>query len=305
MSTSRFIKDRGLTFRMGLTVFLNGLIYVVLILAIWWILGQSTAGVIGALIISAGLFFFQWYFSDTIALKSMRARVVSPKQAPELHVMVDRLCQLADSTKPRVAYSDSPVPNAFATGRSPSHSVVCVTRGLLEQLEPAEVEAVLAHELSHVAHRDVTVMTVAGVTGVIAGLMMRSFLYVGGGRGRGNSNTGGIPIQLAMVLVGVVVYALSFVLIRVLSRYRELAADRAAAYLTGSPSTLASALTKISGEMGRIPAQDLRASSGANHLALIPAANGRDVVQFLSTHPSLEQRLAQLQRISQELSRPM
>ncbi|MCA1387392.1 M48 family metalloprotease, partial [Bradyrhizobium sp. BRP05] len=128
--------------------------------------------------------------------------------------------------------------------RSPSHSVVCATRGLLEQLEPAEVEAVLAHELSHVAHRDVTVMTVAGVTGVIAGLMMRSFLYVGGGRGRGNSNTGGIPIQLAMVLVGVVVYALSFVLIRVLSRYRELAADRAAAYLTGSPSTLASALTK-------------------------------------------------------------
>lgn len=304
MATSRFIKDRGLSFRMGLTVFLNGLIYVVLILAIWWILGRSTAGAVGALLISVGIFFFQWYFSDSIALKSMRARVVTPEEAPELHVMVDRLCQLADSTKPRVAYSDSPVPNAFATGRSPNHSVVCVTRGLLEQLEPAEVESVLAHELSHVAHRDVTVMTVAGVTGVVAGLMMRSFLY-SGGRGRGNSNTGGIPIQLAIMLVGVVVYALSFVLIRVLSRYRELAADRAAAYLTGSPSTLASALTKISGEMGRIPAQDLRAASGANHLALVPAINGRDVVQLLSTHPSLEQRLAQLQRISEDLSRPM
>ncbi|GAA4384771.1 zinc metalloprotease HtpX [Nocardia zapadnayensis] len=304
MATSRFIKDRGLSFRMGVTVFLNGLIYVVLILAIWWILGRSTAGAILALLISVGIFFFQWYFSDSIALKSMRARVVTPEEAPELHVMVDRLCQLADSTKPRVAYSDSPVPNAFATGRSPQHSVVCVTRGLLEQLEPAEVESVLAHELSHVAHRDVTVMTVAGVTGVVAGLMMRSFLY-SGGRGRGNSNTGGIPIQLAMMLVGVVVYALSFVLIRVLSRYRELAADRAAAYLTGSPSTLASALTKISGEMGRIPAQDLRAASGANHLALVPAINGRDVVQLLSTHPSLEQRLAQLQRISEDLSRPM
>lgn len=304
MATSRFIKDRGLSFRMGVTVFLNGLIYVVLILAIWWILGRSTAGAILALLISVGIFFFQWYFSDSIALKSMRARVVTPEEAPELHVMVDRLCQLADSTKPRVAYSDSPVPNAFATGRSPQHSVVCVTRGLLEQLEPAEVESVLAHELSHVAHRDVTVMTVAGVTGVVAGLMMRSFLY-SGGRGRGNSNTGGIPIQLAIMLVGVVVYALSFVLIRVLSRYRELAADRAAAYLTGSPSTLASALTKISGEMGRIPAQDLRAASGANHLALVPAINGRDVVQLLSTHPSLEQRLAQLQRISEDLSRPM
>lgn len=304
MATSRFIKDRGLSFRMGLTVFLNGLIYVVLILAIWWILGRSAAGAILALLISVGIFFFQWYFSDSIALKSMRARVVTPEEAPELHVMVDRLCQLADSTKPRVAYSDSPVPNAFATGRSPDHSVVCVTRGLLEQLEPAEVESVLAHELSHVAHRDVTVMTVAGVTGVVAGLMMRSFLY-SGGRGRGNSNTGGIPIQLAMMLVGVVVYALSFVLIRVLSRYRELAADRAAAYLTGSPSTLASALTKISGEMGRIPAQDLRAASGANHLALVPAINGRDVVQLLSTHPSLEKRLAQLQQISEDLSRPM
>lgn len=303
MST-RFVKDRGLTFRMGMTVFLNGLIYVVLILAIWWILGGSVGGVVLALLISIGLFFFQWYFSDSIALRSMNARVLQPEEAPELHRMVDRLCQLSDSPKPRVAYSDSHVPNAFATGRSPNHSVVCVTRGLLDQLEPKEVEVVLAHELSHVAHRDVTVMTVAGVTGVVAGLMMRSFFFTGGGRGRGNSG-GGIPVQLAIVLVGVVVYALSFLLIRVLSRYRELAADRAAAFLTGNPSTLASALTKISGEMGQIPSKDLRAASGSNHLALIPAANGKDVIQLFSTHPKLEKRLEQLQKISQQLSRPM
>jgi heat shock protein HtpX len=303
MSRTRFVKDRGLTFRMGITVFLNGLIYVVLILAIWWILGQSISGVIGALIISAGLFFFQWYFSDSIALRSINGRVVTPEQAPELHTMVDRLCQLADSPKPRVAYSPSRVPNAFATGRSPQHSVVCVTQGLLDQLEPKEVEAVLAHELSHVAHRDVTVMTVAGVTGVVASLMMRSFLYTGGSSRNNNNN--GLPIQLALLLVGVVVYALSFVLIRVLSRYRELAADRAGALLTGSPSTLAAALTKISGEMGRIPARDLRASASANHLALVPAVNGKSVMQVFATHPTLEKRLEQLSRISAQLSRPM
>ncbi|GAA4283097.1 zinc metalloprotease HtpX [Brevibacterium daeguense] len=302
MSRTRFVKDRGLTFRMGITVFLNGLVYVVLILAIWWILGQSVAGVIGAIIISAGLFFFQWYFSDSIALRSINGRIVTPEQAPKLHTMVDRLCQLADSPKPSVAYSPSRVPNAFATGRSPKHSVVCVTQGLLDQLEPKEVEAVLAHELSHVAHRDVTVMTVAGVTGVVASLMMRSFLYTGGSR---NNNNNGFPIQLALLLVGVVVYALSFVLIRVLSRYRELAADRAGALLTGSPSTLASALTKISGEMGRIPERDLRASAGANHLALVPAANGKSVIQLFATHPTLEKRLEQLSRISAQLSRPM
>jgi heat shock protein HtpX len=278
---------------MGLTMFLNGLLYVVLILAIWWIMGQSAGGAIVALVLSVGIFWFQWYFSDSVAMRAMGARVVSPEQAPELHSLVDRLCQQADMTKPRVAFADTMVPNAFATGRSPDHSVIAVTRGLLNELEPKEVEAVLAHELSHVAHRDVTVMTVAGVTGVVASLMMRAFLFSGGRRG-GNNN--GVPIQLLLMLVGVVVYALSFLLIRVLSRYRELAADRAAAMLTGSPSTLASALVKISGQTQKMPQQDLRQSAGAAHLAFF------NVGSLFSTHPSLEKRLAQLERISRQLS---
>jgi heat shock protein HtpX len=276
---------------MGLTMFLNGLLYVVLILAIWWILGQSAGGVVIAILLSVGIFWFQWYFSDSVAMRAMGARVVTPEQAPELHSLVDRLCQQADMTKPRVAFADTQVPNAFATGRSPEHSVIAVTRGLLNELEPKEVEAVLAHELSHVAHRDVTVMTVAGVTGVVASLMMRSFLFTSG-----NRNNNGVPIQLVLMLVGVVVYALSFLLIRVLSRYRELAADRAAALLTGSPSTLASALVKISGQTQRMPQKDLRAASGAAHLAFF------NVGSLFSTHPSLEKRLAQLERISRQLS---
>ncbi|MCF2587014.1 zinc metalloprotease HtpX [Brevibacterium sp. UCMA 11752] len=299
---NRFVKDNGLTMRMGWTIFLNGLIYVILILAIWWMLGGSTPGVIIAVLVSAGAFFFQWYFSDKIAMKAMGAREVSPEEASELHTMIDRLCQLADSTKPRVAVSNSAIPNAFATGRSPERSVVCVTRGLLEKLDRDEVEVVLAHELSHVAHRDVTIMTVAGVTGVVAALMMRAGYYMSFGR---SNNNGGVPIQLLFILVGAVVYGLSFLLIRSLSRYRELAADRAAAILTGAPSTLASALTKLSGDMSKIPEKDLRASSSANHLALIPAVSGKAALgQLFSTHPSLDKRLEQLARISGQLSQP-
>lgn len=300
---NRFVKDNGLTMRMGWTIFLNGLIYVILILAIWWMFGQSLGGVIFAVVVSVGAFFFQWYFSDKIAMRAMGGREVTPQEAPELHTMVDRLCQLADSTKPRVAVSNSPIPNAFATGRSPERSVVCVTRGLLEKLDRDEVEVVLAHELSHVAHRDVTVMTVAGVTGVVAALMMRAGYYMS--FGRSNNNNNGVPIQLLFLLVGAVVYGLSFVLIRSLSRYRELAADRAAAILTGAPSTLASALTKLSGDMNKIPEKDLRASASANHLALIPAVNAKaSFGQLFSTHPSLDKRLEQLAKISAQLSRP-
>ncbi|MDK8346151.1 zinc metalloprotease HtpX [Brevibacterium sp. UMB1308A] len=297
----RFVKDRGLNFRMGTALFLNGLIYVILILGIWYVLGRSPAGVVIALVISVGAFFFQWYFSDSIALRAMRARVVSEQEAPELHAIVDRLCQLADSPKPRVAYSNSPVPNAFATGRSPQRSVVCVTQGLLQTLEPKEVEVVLAHELSHVAHRDVTVMTIAGVSGVVAGLLVRMGFYT---RYRGSSNNNSALVLLGLMAVGAIVYVLSFFLIRVLSRHRELAADRAAALLTGAPSTLASALTKLSGQMTTVPTQDLRAQGAANHLAFLPAVNGKSVKQLFSTHPSLEQRLEQLSKISTQLSRP-
>lgn len=297
--SNRFAKDPGLTARMGTTMFLNGLLYVILILAIWYVMGQSAGGAIIALVISVGIFWFQWYFSDSIAMKSMGAQVVTPEQAPELHTVVDRLCQLADMEKPRVAISQSDVPNAFATGRSPKRAVVCVTTGMLRRLDRREVEAVLAHELSHVAHRDVTVMTVASVTGVVAGLMMRSWMFGGMSNRRDNN---GLPVMLVMMVVGVVVYALSFLLIRVLSRYRELAADRGAALLTGAPSTLAAALVKINGEMGKIPTQDLRAGAGANQLALIPAVNGTTVKELFSTHPSLERRLEQLNKISAQLS---
>ena len=298
----RFVKDHGLNFRMSMALFLNGLIYVILILGIWFVLGRSPAGVAIALVISVGAFFFQWYFSDSLALRAMRARVVSEQEAPELHAIVDRLCHLADSPKPRVAYSTSPVPNAFATGRSPHRSVVCVTQGLLQTLEPKEVEVVLAHELSHVAHRDVTVMTIAGVSGVVAGLMVRMGYYT---RYRGSSNNNnGALVLLGLMAVGAIVYVLSFFLIRVLSRYRELAADRAAALLTGAPSTLASALTKLSGQMTNVPTQDLRSQGAANHLAFLPAVNGKSVKQLFSTHPSLEKRLEQLSKISTQLSRP-
>lgn len=300
MSTrGRFVKDAGLNFRMSVALFLNGLIYVILILGIWMVLDQSPTGVVVALIVSVGIFFFQWYFSASLAMAAMGARVVSAEEAPELHAIIDRLTLLSDSPKPQVAYSDSPVPNAFATGRTPKNSVVCVTKGLLNTLEPEEVEVVLAHELSHVAHRDVTVMTIAGVTGVVAGLMVRAGLY---SRVRGNNNVA-LAI-MGMFLVGILVYALSFFLIRVLSRYRELAADRSAALLTGAPSTLASALTKISGEMTRVPTKDLRANGAANHLAFMPAVNGKSVRQLFSTHPSLEARLAQLSKIALQLSKP-
>lgn len=279
-------------------MFLLGLLYVVLILALWLLFGRSPGGVVFAIVISVGLFWGQWYFSDKLAMRAMNARVVSPQQAPELHTIIDRLCQLADMKKPVVAISNSDMPNAFATGRSPEKSVVCVTSGLLTRLSGKEVEAVLSHELSHVAHRDVTVMTVAGISGVLAGLMMRSWMFMGGRR---DNNQNGIPIQLIVVLVGVVVYALSFVLIRVLSRYRELAADRSGAYLTGNPSELASALVKVSGEMGKIPTKDLRKVGAYNQFFLVPALHAKDISKLFSTHPPLEKRLEQLSKISAEL----
>ncbi|GAB3556983.1 zinc metalloprotease HtpX [Spelaeicoccus albus] len=298
MAKTRYGRDLGLNFRMGTSMFLLGLLYVVLILAIWFLMGRTVGGVVLALVISVGLFWGQWYFSDKLAMRAMNARVVSPQQAPELHTIIDRLCQLADMKKPVVAISNSDMPNAFATGRSPEKSVVCVTSGLLTRLSGKEVEAVLSHELSHVAHRDVTVMTIAGISGVLAGLMMRSWMFMGGRR---DNNQNGIPIQLIVVLVGVVVYALSFLLIRVLSRYRELAADRSGAYLTGNPSELASALVKVSGEMGKIPTKDLRKVGAYNQFFLVPALHASDISKLFSTHPPLDKRLEQLSKISAEL----
>jgi heat shock protein HtpX len=227
---------------------------------------------------------------------------VTPEEAPQLHGIVDRLCALADMPKPTVAIADTDVPNAFATGRTPQRAVVCATTGLMRRLDERELEGVLSHELSHVAHRDVTVMTVASVVGVLAGFLTRIALYSGMGRRRDDN---GAPAVLVIVLVSIVVYALSFLLIRALSRYRELSADRAGAYLTGQPSALASALTKISGEMGRIPSRDLREAEPYNAFFFTPAAApGFSLSSLFSTHPSLERRLEQLGAISGQLGRP-
>jgi len=231
----------------------------------------------------------------------MRAREVTPEQAPELHGVVDRLCALADMEKPRVAVADTDIPNAFATGRSPKHSVVCVTTGLLRRLDGDEVEGVIGHELAHVAHRDVSVMTVAATLGVIAGLIMRWGLFFGGG-GRDRNNA---PVFLAVWVASIAVYLLSFLLVRALSRYRELSADRAAAYLTSRPSALASALTKISGDMARIPTRDLRQAEPVSAFLFAPALNRKSLTALFSTHPTLEQRLEQLARVSADLGRPV
>jgi heat shock protein HtpX len=232
----------------------------------------------------------------------MHGRVVSPEEAPQLHGIVERLCALADMPKPTVGVADSDVPNAFATGRTPQRAVVCVTTGLMRRVDERELEGVLAHELSHVAHRDVTVMTVASVVGVLAGFLTRIVLFSGMGRRRDDN---GAPAVLVVILVSVVVYALSFLLIRALSRYRELSADRSGAFLTGQPSALASALTKISGEMGRIPTRDLREAEPYNAFFFAPAAApGFSLSSLFSTHPPLERRLDQLGAISAQLGRP-
>jgi heat shock protein HtpX len=307
MAHSRFLPDRGLTVRMTTVMFLLGALFVVLIVALMLALGSQ--GGMGLAVIAGlagiGVAVYQWYSSDKVAMRAMRAREVSPEQAPELHGMIDRLCALADMPKPRVGIADTSVPNAFATGRSPDRAVVCVTTGILHTLTAEELEGVLAHELSHVAHRDVLVMTVASSAGIAAGMLTQGARYgafFGGGR-RNNSN--GLPVWLVVLVVSLVVYAVSFVLLRLLSRYRELSADRAGAYLTMKPAALASALQKITGEMNTIPDRDLRQVSAASALCIAPAVRGVSLRTLTSTHPTLEQRLEQLARIQAELGRPI
>ncbi|MFF1921905.1 zinc metalloprotease HtpX [Streptomyces sp. NPDC058221] len=298
---SRYAPDRGLTTRMVTTMFLIGLLYVVLV-------GVLLAVLRGAwpiiLIITGGMFIAQFWFSDRIAAFSMGAREVTPEQAPELHGTIDRICALADMPKPRVAIAESDVPNAFATGRSEKTALVCATTGLLRRLEPEELEGVLAHEMSHVAHRDVAVMTIASFLGVLAGIITRVALWGGFSRNSRSNDPIGIAIML-IPLISAVVYALSFLLTRLLSRYRELSADRTAALLTGRPSALASALTKVSGQMARIPTEDLRKAEAYNAFYFVPAFSSKESLsKLLSSHPTLEQRLDQLARISADLSRP-
>ena len=308
MARTRFVGDAGLTARMTLVMFLLGGLFVALIVALMVAAGNAGYGglipIIG--VVGLGIAWFQWYNSDTLALKAMRAREVTAQEAPELHGVIDRLCALADMPKPRVAIAYTDLPNAFATGRSPSRSAVCVTTGILDRLSPEEMEAVLAHELSHVAHRDVLVMTLASSAGIIAGMVTNGarFGMVFGGR-RGSRDNNGPPFWLIALVVSLVVYAVSFFLTRLLSRYRELCADRSGAYLTGKPSALASALTKITGEIAAIPNRDLRSTQSMNAFFIAPAISGMSWKTVTSTHPSLEQRLEQLAKVAAELGRPM
>ncbi|MER6573011.1 zinc metalloprotease HtpX [Streptomyces sp. NPDC001093] len=304
MSGTRFAPDRGLTSRMVATMFMIGLLYVVFVGALFVLLRGAWPLVA---VIAGGIFIAQFWFSDKIATFSMGAREVTEQEYPELHGAVDRLCALADMPKPRVAVADSDVPNAFATGRNANNAVICATTGLLRRLEPEELEGVLAHELSHVAHKDVAVMTIAGFLGVMAGFLTRMGLQFGlwGGFGdrRDDRDDEGLAL-LVVIAVSAVVYAVSFLLTRLLSRYRELSADRSAALLTGRPSALASALTKVTGAMGAIPTRDLRQAEPFNAFYFAPAFSARQSAgNLLSTHPTLEQRLDQLGRISAELGR--
>jgi heat shock protein HtpX len=309
MARTRYAPDRGLSVRMTLTMFFLGLIFVAFVALIIGVMSAAHASagaiIVIALIFGGGSAIATLFYSDKIALASAGARVVTPQQAPELHGIVDRLCALADMDKPTVAISPTAMPNAFATGRNSKHAVLCVTDGLLRRLDGPELEGVLAHEMSHVAHKDVQVMTYASLLGIVAGLLVRFAFYselFGGGRRNNNQNA--FPIILAIMAISALVYALSFLLTRMLSRYRELAADRSAALLTGQPSVLKSALVKVSGDMARIPTQDLRAAEPLNAFYFAPAMNlkgGASLSTIFSTHPSLEKRIAQLDKIQHQL----
>jgi heat shock protein HtpX len=316
MARTRYAPDRGLVARMGLTMFLLGLVFAAFIIVLILLLARGGVGSDGiifiAVVFGLALSLGSYFWSDKIALSTARARVVTPQQAPELHGVVDRLCALANMPKPVVAIAPTDMPNAFATGRNSNKAVLCVTEGLLRRLNREELEGVISHEMSHVAHRDVAVMTIASFLGIIAALVVRfafySELFGGGGRGRGGrGNQNAFPIILIVMLVGIVVYAVSFLLIRLLSRYRELSADRSGALLTGKPSALASALQKVTGDMARIPTRDLRAAEPLNAFYFAPAlarrggSGGPSLSNLFSTHPTLERRLEELAKVSRQL----
>ena len=302
MKRKSYGRDAGLTLRILLTGSLLGLLYVVFAVVLFQVL---SVGLVPMILIVVGIAFFQYFTSDKLALKASGAKIVERDEAPELHDMIERLCALADLPKPRVAIIDTDVPNAFATGRSPKHAAVAVTRGLWQRLEPREVEGVLAHELSHVANRDVLIMTLASFFAMLAGILTRFGLYsgmFGGGRGRDNNQ---VPVWLIVLLVSVVTYFLSQILILAISRYREFAADRGSALMTGAPENLMSALQKISSEMFRIPQRDLREVESMNAFFIIPASVKGSVKGLFLTHPPLEKRLAALAEIAREMGRPV
>ena len=286
---------------MTLTLFLLGLVYAVLI----GVLVAAGAGAVTIAVIAAALFAVQLFSSDKIALFSMGARVVNPGDSPQaqrLHAIIDRLCVQANLPKPRVAIAETPMPNAFAVGRSPKSATVCATTGILELLPDSELEAVLAHELTHVQNRDVMVMTIASFFASIAAFITQFGFFFGGAFGGDGDNNDSGPAFIVVLLVSAAVYVISWMLLQALSRYREFAADRGSAIITGRPSALISALMRISGAMGRIPQQDLRAAS--SELAafyIVPPRAKQTVATLFSTHPPLEARIAALQRLEAQL----
>jgi Zn-dependent protease with chaperone function len=305
MKRRSYGRDAGLTLRMIITTGLLGLVYVIFAVVLFQVLN---VGLVPMLVIVIGIAFFQYYTSDKLALAAAGAKVVSREEAPALHDMVERLCAMADLPKPKVAIMDTPVPNAFATGRSPKHAAVCVTTGLWDRLEPKEIEGVLAHELSHVANRDVLIMTVASFFAMLAALLTRFGLYAGmwgGGGGNRNNNNNGPPVWLIVFAVSILVYAISFILIRTISRYREYAADRGSALITGAPEYLMSALQKISSQMTLIPNRDLRQVEGMSAFFIIPAKAKSAFGELFMDHPPLEKRIAALSEIARDMGRPV
>jgi heat shock protein HtpX len=300
MKRKAYGRDLGLSTRMFTTMFLLGALYVAFFVVL---LQLFEVGLGFALVLMGGLALLQYFTSDKIALAASGAKVVTPEQAPELHAMVDRLCAMSDLPKPKVAVIPTDVPNAFATGRSPKHSAVAVTEGLWQRLEPREIEGVLAHELSHVGNRDVAIMTIASFFSMVASYITHMAMWsgmLGGGRDR----EGGAPAFLIVFLVSMVTYVISYILILALSRYREFAADRGAALITGAPEYLMSALQKIASQMTRIPQRDLRDMQGMNAFYIVPTNWKQSVGSLFLTHPPLEKRLARLATIAQEMGRP-
>jgi heat shock protein HtpX len=286
---------------------LLGLLYVVFALVLFYALH---AGIVLMIVIVVGIAFFQYFTSDKLALRASGAKIVSAEEAPDLHAMVERLCAMADLPKPRIAVVQSDVPNAFATGRNPKHAAVAVTQGLWSRLDKEEIEAVLAHELSHIANRDVLVMTVASFFAMLAAMITRMGFYFGmfggfgGGNNRNNNNDSGY-IFLIVFLASIIVYAISFVLIRTISRYREYAADRGSALITGAPENLMSALQKISSGITQIPQRDLREVQGMNAFFIIPTNWKANMAEWMMDHPPLEKRLAALAEIAREMGKPV
>jgi heat shock protein HtpX len=301
-------RDFGLSIRILATSGLLGLLYVLFAVVLFYYLN---VGVAGMLIIVIGLAVVQYWTSDKLALKAAGARIVSPEEAPDLHAMVERLCAMADLPKPRVAVVPTQVPNAFATGRSPKHAAVAVTEGLWRRLEAEELEAVLAHELSHIANRDVLIMTVASFFAMVAALITRWGFYMGmfggyGGMGGGRRNDNNqVPVWLIVFAVSVLTYVISYILIRTISRYREYAADRGSALITGAPEHLMSALQKIASGITQIPQQDLREVAGMNAFFIVPTNWRQQVGELFMDHPPLEKRLAALSQIAREMGKPV